>query len=222
MITARAIAANTIGGIVAAVLVLVLLGACVPVEPAPLPTDIPPTATPQEAEPTPTQEIVFINDNPDLALGSCWRVEFVTLKFGIENIKQCKPKGYHLYEQKAIGSYPIRVIHTGAGYYILPNGAHGLIGFTLPGMMLNGDYWLKVHFDALVEGEFGDYSVDAKANGVEIGKHILEGNGPNTAVFYLPGVRGAYSIDVYLNLVHPSATANSYITITSITVEKSE
>jgi hypothetical protein len=210
----RGIAIDTIAGTALAIIVLVILAGCAPGEP---------TLTPQLTKmPAPTPTIEFLNDNPDLQLGGCKFVTFHTDKFGQETIKQCNPSRYPIYEQVGYGSYNIRIIHTGEGYYILPNGAYGKIGFTMPVMELTTDALIKVHFFSNVEGELGDYSLDAKVNGVLVGQHLLEGNGPSMAMFSIIGVRGAASVDIYLNIIHASMTASSYITITSITVEKVE
>jgi hypothetical protein len=213
----RGIAIDTIAGTALAIIVLVILVSCAPGDPTPPQL----TKTPGATD-TPTPQIEFLNDNPDLQLGGCKFVTFHTDKFGQETIKQCNPSRYPIYEQIGYNSYPIRIVHTGAGYEIKPNGAYGKIGFTMPVMELDSDVIIKVYFHSQVEGIIGEYSVDVQINGVLACQHLLEANGPSMAMCGVTGVRGAVSVDAFLNVVHSSMTASSYITITSITVEKVE
>jgi hypothetical protein len=203
--------------IIALIIVFGLL-ACVPGTAAddPTPTREQPLPTPVPTE-EPVNGIVFYNDNYELQLGKCELKKFYG-NWGAEVIEQCNPRGYILYQN--VRNYPMRAEHTGAGYYIRPNGSYGDIGYLLKNVALpDGLRIIKLTFDAHFWGNIGDYVIIAEVNGKEIGVHNLKSNGLNIAMFSTDILQGVYDIKVYLRLIHPSATADSYITIYSLTVE---
>jgi len=201
-----------------AILLLLLAVACTPY----------PVEQPTPAEPTPTQEVSpFLNPNHELALGECNQVMFTTEQFGREFIWQCVPRGYALYEDVK-NNIPIRVVHTGAAYSILPNGARGAIGLSLPTMQLEpGCYAVKAYGNAHMWGVPADYTLVGSwtlqnvAGVVRMGVHNLSANGDYMAVYYLDAPQlGHYTINIYLHLQFASATADSYLTFEAITVEE--
>ena len=168
----------------------------------------------------------YLNSNPDLTLGECDIVTFHTDKWGWEFIEQCVPDDYTLYEQ--VGNYPMRVNHTGAGYTFLPNGAYGDIGFTLPPtQLLPGCYAIKSYGEGQMWGDTQEYNLMAHwsmagvKGVVNTNSHNFNAPGDYIATLYLDAPQLAeYTISVYLSLQYGSATANSYIMITDITIEE--
>ena len=168
----------------------------------------------------------FVNDNPDLEFGSCVDVKFNTKQWGDEHILQCTPLGYQIH--KNVNVHPISVIYTGTAYSILPNGGYGQIGFVLPKLWLPaGRYIIKVYGDADLWGCQQNcimrmvYSSDNEDGILEIGGAQLVANGSYRTMYVLLAPHDAnYVLSVYWLIVHPTITADSYLTIERITVEK--
>lgn len=171
-------------------------------------------------------ETDYLNDNPGLTLGECETIKFYSEVWGWEFIEQCVPDGFTLYEQ--VGNYPIRANHTGAGYTLLPNGAWGRIGFTLPTVqLLPGCYAVKTHGEGQMWGEPRHYNLKAfwsmasEDGSIDMNSHNFNAPGDYVASFYLDAPQLAdYVVTVYLSVQYGSATANSYITLSEITVEQ--
>ena len=174
------------------------------------------------AQPT---EIVFINDNPDLEFGNCVDVKFNTKTWGDEHVLQCAPLGYQIHED--VNVHPIGVIYTGTAYSILPNGGYGQIGFVLPELWLSaGRYIIKVYGDADLWGCQQNcimrltYTSDQEDGSFEIGGAQLLANGSYRTMYVLLAPHDAnYVLTVYWLIVHPTITADSYLTIERITIE---
>ena len=174
------------------------------------------------AQPT---EIVFINDNPDLEFGNCVDVKFNTKQWGDEHVQQCTPLGYQIHED--VNVHPISVIYTGAAYSILPNGGYGQIGFVLPEINLAaGRYIIKVYGDIHL-WDCGqncimrmEYTSDNEDGILQIGGAQLVANGSYRTMYVLLAPHDAnYVLTVYWLIVHPTITADSYLTIERITIE---
>lgn len=170
-------------------------------------------------------EIVFINDNPDLEFGNCVDVKFNTKQWGDEHVLQCAPLGYQIHED--VNVHPIGVIYTGTAYSILPNGGYGQIGFVLPELWLSaGRYIIKVYGDADLWGcqqnciMRMEYTSDNEDGILEIGGAQLVANGSYRTMYVLLAPHDAnYVLTVYWLIVHPTITADSYLTIERITIE---
>ena len=198
------------------VLVLWLLMGCAPV--------IEPTEP--SVKPTPTPAAKYLNDNPGLSLGHCTSVTFDAGVFGEETISQCVPAGYQLYEFTT--PRPIRVIYSGAGYFIKPNGSTGSIGFTMPRVILiPGDYTVMITGDLSVEGHMPDfvfkanYTIEDVDGSVFMGASDIAVNGGSyKALFTLEAPQvGNYYVSIYLFMVWPM-TADSWVTIETMTIER--
>lgn len=181
------------------------------------------TPAPVKVDATLPAETVYLNDNYGLDLGDCPDRMFFTPQWKGETIKQCLPDGYLLHEDVKV--HPISIDYTGAAYSIRPHGGYGEIGFMLPVMDLDaGEYVIKVDGDAHFWGIIGDYALRAGyvagREMIAIGGMPLVANGAYQAMFVLDvDVAGDYQIVVYLLMVHPTMTADSYLTIERITVE---
>lgn len=174
--------------------------------------------------PPDTIEPVYLNDNPELALGACKLRTFTNAAGNKETITQCVPAGYTLYEVTM--GIPIRAVYTGAAYSILPHSGYGGIGYSQATRLGEGCYLVKVDGFIHFWGAAGDASIIAHwqtedmDNYVVMGQHPIEANGDYLAVFVLNiPARADYHVSVYLWLQHPSNTADSYMTFESITIE---
>lgn len=167
----------------------------------------------------------FLNDNPDLEFGACGEVMFETADFGWEFISQCLPFGYELHENVDI--HPISINFTGVAYSILPNGGGGEIGLISPKMALVAgiENIIKTYGDLHFWGCDGNcamraYYLYGDDEAVDIGGTPLPYNGGYRTMFsFVPPESGDYRIGIYLLIVHPVMTADSYLTIERITVE---
>jgi len=182
------------------------------------------------ADTTPTREtpddVAYLNHNSELALGGCSLIQYTNQGDNQEFIWQCIPEGYSLYEDIRDGT-PIRMVHTGGVYSVLPNGARGSIGLSFPVQLLPGCYKVSVDGQASMWGEPRDYTLQAiwtlaDVDGtITMGIHNLDAPGDYIARFYLDAPQlGDYTISVFLHLQFASATADSYLTFRTITVEE--
>lgn len=193
----------------AIIIIIILLAGCAP---API-------------EDTPIATTEWLNANPDMEFGGCDMVVFINSQGNKEYIYQCWPDGYRLYAD--VGNYPIRIEFTGDAYSTRPLNTFGSIGYWLPAMTLAPDtYILKVYGLRDMWGHAPDFSMVAHCNiegvpgDIVLGVDDLAANGSYRAMFVLNAPQaGVYNCAVYLRIIHPSMTADAYLTFSRITVE---